>query len=78
MPQVELSVTITTPADIPTDEALRLFGTQNGYNPQNAEALPAFCKRILADRVRQDIVLRRRTEAAENAAYDVPDDIVAE
>jgi hypothetical protein len=77
MPTVDLTVTITTPQNVTTAEALRLFTDQNGYNAALGITRAAYAKQLIAGRVAQDIRTRRRLEAAIAAEGAVPDDITA-
>jgi hypothetical protein len=75
MPNVDLTVTITTPAGVTTAEALRLFTDANGYNPSLGISRSAFARQIVSEKVYSDTRRQRRYEAAATAEAAVPDDI---
>lgn len=77
MPSTDITLTITTPADMPIADAVRLFTDHHNWTAEQGTR-GAFAKATIARQVREAIHAQRKLEAAEAAKEDVPDDIDAE
>jgi len=73
---INISININPPVGMTDAEALRLFTTNNGYVTGQGETRAQFAKRIIADRIKQDVRAQRRAEA--EAALTIPDDVTVD